>query len=176
MSNELDVNNINNLWDYYIDNNIINDDILYNNVLNNDRPINNTTKPSDIYISTKTKISYLNQEIDLLKYFWELKLIPYHLQKEGFIKKQIKYIFTCENEYNNFEKYIQTVDNVNINFIRKNRTSDAYKKIIKLSIGLSNKDINQIKKNQKSKSAFYNCFVLLMRIKDNEDNFKRSTC
>ena len=39
----------------------------------------------------------------------------------------------------------------------------------KVSIGMSNKDILTAKK--KKKSAFYNCFVLLMRLKY-EDTFK----
>ena len=33
---------------------------------------------SDIYISTQTKIAYLNQKIDLYKVFWLLPLSPQH--------------------------------------------------------------------------------------------------
>ena len=34
-------------------------------------------KPSLLYISTKTKIVYLNRNIDLDKLFWKIKIIPY---------------------------------------------------------------------------------------------------
>ena len=44
-------------------------------------------KCSDIYISTQTKIAYLNQEIDLYDIFWKLPIIPYHQPINGIIKK-----------------------------------------------------------------------------------------
>ena len=34
-------------------------------------------KCSDIYISTKTKIAYLNSEINLINVFWEIPVIKY---------------------------------------------------------------------------------------------------
>ena len=42
---------------------------------------------SDIYISTKTKISYLNTEVDLNSIFWKLPIINYHIPKEDILKK-----------------------------------------------------------------------------------------
>ena len=36
-------------------------------------------KSCDIYISTKTKIAYLNQPIDIYNIFWEIPIIPYSL-------------------------------------------------------------------------------------------------
>ena len=44
-----------------------------------------------------------------------------------------------------------------------------FKDIRKISIGLSNKDITSYR--SKKKSAFYNCFVLIMRVKE-KDVFK----
>ena len=44
---------------------------------------------SEIYISTKTKIAYLNQPINL-NLFWEIPVIPYALPVNGVVKKQIK--------------------------------------------------------------------------------------
>ena len=35
-----------------------------------------TPKSSDIYISTKTKISYLDRKIDLHKVFWDIPIVP----------------------------------------------------------------------------------------------------
>ena len=46
-------------------------------------------EPSDIYISTKSKIAYLEQPIDL-KIFWDIPIIPYASPINGVIKKQIK--------------------------------------------------------------------------------------
>ena len=46
---------------------------------------------SDIYISTKTKIAFLNSEIDLYKIFWLLPVLKYHIPECGILKKSIKY-------------------------------------------------------------------------------------
>jgi TATA-box binding protein (TBP) (component of TFIID and TFIIIB) len=46
-------------------------------------------EPSDIYISTKSKIAYLEQPIDLT-IFWDIPVIPYTMPINGIIKKQIK--------------------------------------------------------------------------------------
>ena len=50
-----------------------------------------TPKASDIYISTKTKLGYLNRVIDLNKVFWEIPVIPYAKPANGVIKKQKKF-------------------------------------------------------------------------------------
>ena len=36
----------------------------------------------ELYISTKTKVLYLNQPIDINNIFWKLPIIDYGLQKE----------------------------------------------------------------------------------------------
>ena len=53
-------------------------------------------KCSEIYISTKTKIAYLNQIIDLKKIFWSIPVIPYANPTNGVVKKQMK--FNLENQ------------------------------------------------------------------------------
>ena len=45
----------------------------------------------DIYISTKTKILYLNQEIQLANVFWKIPIMEYSAKKEGVVKKQMKF-------------------------------------------------------------------------------------
>ena len=50
-----------------------------------------TPKASDIYISTKTKLGYLNRQFDLNKVFWEIPIIPYAMPCNGVIKKQKKF-------------------------------------------------------------------------------------
>ena len=46
-------------------------------------------EPTEIYISTKSKIAYLTQPVDL-KIFWDIPVIPYATANNGVIKKQIK--------------------------------------------------------------------------------------
>ena len=46
-------------------------------------------EPTNIYISTKSKIAYLEQPIDL-KIFWDIPVISYATPKNGVIKKQLK--------------------------------------------------------------------------------------
>ena len=67
-------------------------------------------KCSDIYISTKTKISYLSKAIDLYYLFWFLPIIEYHEQTEGIIKKQMK--FQCYNK----EELQEIIDRTIINY------------------------------------------------------------
>ena len=43
---------------------------------------------SDIKISTKTKIIYLNTPIDLTDLFWKLQLIDYMERREGILKSK----------------------------------------------------------------------------------------
>ena len=54
-----------------------------------------------IYISTKTKIGFLNTPIDLNQIFWLIKVIPYHKSFEGVIKKQMKTVCCDINETKN---------------------------------------------------------------------------
>ena len=137
-----------------------------------DRSIEDTPKSTDIYISTKTKISYLNCDIDLYTVFWKLNLIQYYENKEGIIKKQMKFnsldtdsyqtmLVNSENEKEqNFveETLIQHVDVQNGDKIR-------FKDIRKISVGIAKKDIMSYR--SKPKSAFYNCFVLIIRLMHN---------
>ena len=57
-------------------------------------------KATDIYISTKSKIAYLNQEIDLKNIFWQIPVIPYATPTNGVIKKQIKFNSVDQEELN----------------------------------------------------------------------------
>ena len=55
-------------------------------------------KASEIYISTKSKIAYLNREIDLKEIFWNIPIVPYAMPKNGVIKKQIKFNSTSQED------------------------------------------------------------------------------
>jgi len=121
---------------------------------------------TDIYISTKSKIAYLNQAIDLKKIFWDIPVIPYATPKNGVIKKQIKFNSVDQEELNFIQNKLQHelfVDEQIITSINNPTGRIKFKDIRKISIGISKKDIMSYR--CKRKSAFYNCFVMILRIK-----------
>jgi hypothetical protein len=126
----------------------------------------NVPKPTDIYISTKSKIAYLNTPIDLKKIFWDVPVIPYATPKNGVIKKQIKFNSATPEELDvmqeRLKKEIYYEEQV-ITSINNPSGRVKFKDIRKLSIGISKKDIMSYR--CKKKSAFYNCFVMILRIK-----------
>ena len=58
----------------------------------------NTPISTDIYISTQTKIIYLNKSIDLLRCFWQIPITTYSQPKKGVVKKQMKLSFLNNSE------------------------------------------------------------------------------
>jgi TATA-box binding protein (TBP) (component of TFIID and TFIIIB) len=123
-----------------------------------------------IKISTKTKIVYLNVEIDLKKMFWSLPMIDYQDGKEGIIKKQIKFNFNTKEEVDEFDHNLsleKRIHNVSIlNQIDSPNGRVKFKDIRKIDIGICKNDL--IKTKKKPKSAFYNCFVIIHRIRMND--------
>ena len=129
-------------------------------------------KCSELYISTKTKISYLSQPIDINNVFWKIPVQDYHIPQEGVIKKQMKLNSHNENDFDALQKKITSEKNrhnyVDEHIIQRIVNADGrikYKDVRKISVGLSKKDI--ISYRCKKKGAFYNCFVLIIRIKFN---------
>jgi TATA-box binding protein (TBP) (component of TFIID and TFIIIB) len=122
-----------------------------------------------ISISTKTKIIYFNVGIDLFLRFWDFPMISYDAHAEGVIKKQIKLNFTTKEEVELFESYVKKDPYIkpgDIHTISKIDNPNGrikFKDIRKISVGISKKDIMSYRCKQKS--AFYNCFVMIMRIK-----------
>jgi hypothetical protein len=129
-------------------------------------------KSCAIYISTKTKIAYLNQPIDLNKIFWEIPIISYALPQNGIIKKQMKCNSMQHSEYEFIQnklsetrtKYNESIhiEEHVITNIDNPEGRIKYKDIRKVSIGISKKDL--VSYRCKKKSAFYNCFVLILRL------------
>jgi hypothetical protein len=123
---------------------------------------------SDIYISTQTKIAKLNQPINLYDIFWKLKIIPYESCQEGILKKQMKVNCIDENTSQKLDEKIKnTKDYIHVDTISKinnpNGRKVLYKDVRKINIGLCKKDL--ISYRVQKKGAFYNCFVLILRIK-----------
>jgi len=129
-------------------------------------------KCTPIYISTKTNIAYFNTDIDLNKIFWEIKIMKHDEFNSGIIKKQMKFNSITREEkesldkmYEN-EKTYKTCDIIT-HIDTTTSKKDTYKDVRKISIGISKKDV--LTYRTKKKSAFYNCFVIILRIWDNID-------
>tara|TARA_Y100001970_G_scaffold31743_1_gene39530 strand:+ start:1983 stop:3083 length:1101 start_codon:yes stop_codon:yes gene_type:complete len=147
--------------DKILENKISDDMIFYNQKKSYIIP-----KCSDIYISTKTKIIYLNiDSLDIYSLFWNIPIINYDNQSEGIIKKQIKISCNTKEEVEDLENSINKetykISKV-INHIDNPNGKIKFKHVRKISIGLCKKDL--INSRTKDKSAFYNCFVITLRI------------
>ena len=130
-------------------------------------------KCSDIYISTKTKIAYLSKYIDLKTTFWEIPISLYHTKTDCVIKKQMKFNFNSEEEVNNVQEILKLQNYYEEHIITRIVNPEGrikFKDIRKISIGICKKDI--LSYRIKKKSAFYNCFVVILRIKIEEDNYR----
>tara|TARA_Y100000816_G_C26101890_1_gene584267 strand:+ start:704 stop:1729 length:1026 start_codon:yes stop_codon:yes gene_type:complete len=130
----------------------------------------NVPKSSKLYISTTTKISYLSSAIDIFDIFWKIPIVPYNSLTSGVVKKQIKYSFTSKEDVDKIIKQLENYEISNLQQISFFNSSDKkiYKDIRKINIGVCEKDVLSCR--SKAKSAFYNCFVVILRIFDKEVN------
>ena len=158
-----DMYDINSAWDNYIcghcnfDSSKKQEPLATNDIV--------VPKGTDIYISTKTKICYLSEKIDLFTVFWKIDILPYHIQRQGVVKKQMKFNFADKTALDATLAMIgdqKNVDQYIIQQIVNPAGRIKFKDIRKISIGLSSKDISSYR--TKKKSAFYNCFVIIMRL------------
>jgi len=122
---------------------------------------------SPIYVSTKTKIAYLNQEIPLEEMFWKINILQsYALPKEGVVKKEMKFKTyerkELENILDNIPKNAYVEQHIKTH-IDKEEGSIKFRDIRKISIGLCKKKL--ISFRSKAKGAFFNCFALILRIR-----------
>ena len=162
---------IDSAWSNFLEDGTVNNDVestIIHKISNNDE----VPKGTDIYISTKTKIAYLNSHIDLDSTFWNINIIPYHEHKEGVVKKQMKFNFTEQETLQIVSDKLVGLNNVDEQIITQIMNPSGrikFKDIRKISIGLSQKDIMSYR--SKKKSAFYNCFVLIIRVED-DNKFK----
>ena len=97
--------------------------------------------------------------------FWQIPVVTYHEPMIGVVKKQMKFnsttpeevaeIMQNKSEYNYVDDYI-------ISQIHNPDGRVKFKDIRKISIGICKKDITSYR--CKRKSAFYNCFVVILRL------------
>ena len=133
-----------------------NNEYSANEAIESDRTtIPSCPKSEELYISTKSKIGYLDQKINLSEVFWKIPMIPYHHYGVGVIKKQIKMTLETHDEIDEELKKYTLYD---IEDISKKKN----KIVKKISIGTSTKDL--VSYRCKKKGAFYNCFVIIFRL------------
>lgn len=168
--------NIDEEWEDFMNGNqmeeIDDDDNSNENIINNANIISANIvnelcpKASDIYISTKTNISYLNTTIDLKNIFWDIPVISYGNPICGVVKKQMKFNSLTIEELDFIQEKLKNELCVEENIITNINNPNGrikFKDIRKVSIGISQKDLTSYR--CKKKSAFYNCFVVIIRIK-----------
>ena len=127
----------------------------------------------ELYISTKTKVLYLNQDIDIHRIFWLIPIADYNTAAECVIKKQIKIVSKTKEECEEYKKRLETVPYYIENILKQIDNPSArrikFKDERKITIGLSKKDIMNCR--GKVKNAFYNCFAIIVRF-NYMDSFK----
>ena len=133
--------------------------------------ISTLPKCDDLYISTTTKVLFLNDKIDINNIFWEIPIIEYWRPVSGVIKKQMKIVSHTKEEYELYknklkyisyytEHVIKSIDNPTA---RRNKFKDERK----ITVGISKRDIMNCR--GKTKNAFYNCFALILRFTYNNE-------
>jgi TATA-box binding protein (TBP) (component of TFIID and TFIIIB) len=119
-----------------------------------------------LMISTKTKIVYLTCTIiPIIDVFWGIRILPYKTEDNGVLKKQIKFVCNdtaelaaLQDRLSRVSEYTETILISQVDSARS-----GFKDIRKISIGLCSKDF-KTGPQKRSKSAFYNCVVLIVRV------------
>jgi len=142
-------------------------------------------KCSELHISTKTKVLYLNCPIDTAKTFWRVPVIDYWRPIEGVIKKQTKITSLSQEELDENLERIRQCEHYNTEMIIKSASTKQtmamdenggqttstkrlkFKDDRKITIGISKKDIMNCRGKQKK--AFMNCFAMIIRFKYKEE-------
>ena len=120
---------------------------------------------NELYISTKTKVLFLNQEIDIGNVFWHIPVEEYWKPVECVVKKQMKIVSKTPEEYAQLEERLKTIPYYTENVIKQINNPTArrikFKDERKITVGISKKDIMNCR--GKVKNAFYNCFAMIVR-------------
>ena len=129
--------------------------------------LNNVPICDELYISTKTKVVFLNQEIDIHNIFWNIPIIEYWQVSEGVVKKQIKIVSHNKEELTEYRNKLSNINYYIENIIKQIDNPSArrikFKDERKITVGISKKDIMNCR--GKIKNAFYNCFAIIIRLK-----------
>ena len=120
-----------------------------------------------LYISTQTKIFYLNvPTLDVERIFWNIPIMEYASPQIGIVKKQMRMIFKSPEEYDIYLEKIRDIPYYTENIIKQINNPNArklkFKDERKLTVGISKKDIMNC--HGKEKKAFINCFAMILRM------------
>lgn len=132
-----------------------------------------SVKCGPLYISTKTVIGYINvtKMIDLMELFWKVPILDYHIHQEGILKKQIKLAVMKNEDIESYRDKVASIPNAKVILLSKPSSNpNNQKQTYKINVGLSKKDMTSYRK--KEKNVFYNCFALIIRMKDSNGVFK----
>tara|TARA_B100000900_G_scaffold416235_1_gene450373 strand:+ start:635 stop:1750 length:1116 start_codon:yes stop_codon:yes gene_type:complete len=162
------MSNLDDEWELFLDDETV---VTNDNNIENNYDCDIAPDCEELYISTKTKVLFLNQDLDLNSIFWQLKVYEYNTLSDGIIKKQMKIVSTSVEDYNDYKEKIKNIPYYKENIIKQIDNPSArivkFKDERKITIGISNKDI--INFRGKQKNAFYNCFALIFRLKYNSE-------
>lgn len=122
----------------------------------------------ELYISTKTKVLYLDREIDTRAMFWAIPVVEYWKPMEGVIKKQMKIVSNSLEEFEEVQTRLKSVNGFYTEHVLKNINNPTARKIKfkddrKITIGISKKDVMNCR--GKVKKAFMNCFAMIIRFR-----------
>lgn len=122
-------------------------------------------KCDELYISTKTKVLFLNKCMDIHSIFWNIPITEYWRPNPGVVKKQMKIVSNTPEEYNLYVEKLANIPYYTEHVIRQinnpNARRNKFKDERKITIGMSKKDIMNCR--GKVKNAFYNCFAMILR-------------
>ena len=129
------------------------------NVTSNESNLNMETfkncdvpEPTDIYISTKSKIAYLTQPVDL-NIFWDINVLPYSTPTKGVIKKQIKINSKTPEELEFVQQRLKKelyYDEYIMSHIDNPNGRIKFKDIRKVTIGVSKKRYYELSFKEKT--------------------------
>jgi hypothetical protein len=127
-------------------------------------PLNNI---NELFISTKTKVLFLNQAIEINDVFWKIPIEEYWRPVDCVVKKQMKIVSKTPEEHEQFMEKLKSVPYYTETIIKQINNPTArrikFKDERKITVGISKKDIMNCR--GKVKNAFYNCFAIIVRFK-----------
>ena len=130
--------------------------------------IASTTESFELTISTKTKVLFLNQPIDIQNVFWQIPTVEYWRPVEGVVKKQMKVVCKTPEEFEEYQRRCLNLPYHHELILKQiNQThsrGSKFKDERKITVGISKKDM--VSHRCKTKNAFYNCFALILRFRE----------
>ena len=130
-------------------------------------------KCEDLYVSTKTKVLFLDKHLDIFDIFWKIPVVPYWHPQQGVVKKQIKIVSNSPEEFTAYNEHLKNVPYYHEHVIKQINNPGArrikFRDERKITVGISKKDIMNCR--GKVKNAFYNCFAIILRF-SYKDEFK----